>query len=197
MAKGSRYHVGLHKERQAVDTDYQADKAWLLNIQRKLYMWSRNHPDAAWRDMWNWVTDPRNLRLAWLRIASNRGARSAGVDRVTVRRQKGRGEADPDPREEREIRTIYGSIVNIDCQDVIAGLEERRIEGEVLLIHGLPIIGGGLVMPDIVRRGNSPQPPSNAIPGVGGWNTRLLAVEPWIPRTPFGSGHSCEDPQGC
>lgn len=35
--------------------------------------------------MWNWVTDPRNLRMAWRRIASNRGARSAGSDRVTVR----------------------------------------------------------------------------------------------------------------
>lgn len=68
-----------------MDSVYQADKAWLLDIQRKLYTWSRAEPDGAYRDLWNWVTDPRNLRLAWRRIASNRGARSAGPDKVTVR----------------------------------------------------------------------------------------------------------------
>lgn len=75
----------MQKEKQAVDTDYRADEAWLLNIQRKLYAWSRSHPGERWRDMWNWIIHPRNLRLAWRRVARNRGARSAGVDRVTVR----------------------------------------------------------------------------------------------------------------
>jgi len=69
-----------------VDTDHQADKAWLLDIQCRLYTWSRTNPDDAWRDMWSWVTHPQNLRLAWRRVASNRGARSSGVDRVTVHR---------------------------------------------------------------------------------------------------------------
>jgi hypothetical protein len=64
-----------------VDIVYQADKAWLLDIQRKLYTWSRSTPDDAWRDMWKWVTHPQNLRLAWRRVASNRGARSSGVDK--------------------------------------------------------------------------------------------------------------------
>lgn len=68
-----------------MDTVYQADKVWLLDIQRKLYTWSRSNPDDAWRDMWNWVTQPQNLRLAWRRVASNRGARSSGVDKVTVK----------------------------------------------------------------------------------------------------------------
>jgi len=68
-----------------VDTDDQAARAWLLDIQSKLYTWSRDHPGEAWRDMWSWVTHPRNLRLAWRRVARNRGARSAGVDRLTVR----------------------------------------------------------------------------------------------------------------
>jgi len=72
------------KEKRAVDTDHQVDKAWLLDIQHKLYTWSRVHADDAWRDMWSWVTDSRNLRLAWRRVASNRGARTAGVDGVTV-----------------------------------------------------------------------------------------------------------------
>jgi retron-type reverse transcriptase len=68
-----------------VDAVYQADRVWLLDIQRKLYGWSRAEPADAYRDMWNWVTDPRNLRLAWRRVASNRGARSAGSDKRTVR----------------------------------------------------------------------------------------------------------------
>lgn len=75
----------MRKEKSTVDTDEQVDSAWLLDIQRKLYAWSRTHPDDAWREMWNWLTDPRNLRLAWRRVASNRGARSAGVDKQTVR----------------------------------------------------------------------------------------------------------------
>lgn len=70
----------------SVDTDDQADEAWLLSIQRKLYQWSEANPDGCYRDLWNWVTDPRNLRCAWRQIASNRGARTAGVDGKTVAR---------------------------------------------------------------------------------------------------------------
>ncbi len=69
-----------------MDTDHQADEAWVLGIQRKLYQWSKANPDDGWRDLWNWVTDLRNLRHAWLRVASNKGKRSAGVDGMTVGR---------------------------------------------------------------------------------------------------------------
>jgi group II intron reverse transcriptase/maturase len=67
-----------------VDSDDQAGEAWLLGIQRKLYQWSRTNPDGCYRDLWNWVTDLRNLRCAWRRIASNKGSRTAGVDGRTV-----------------------------------------------------------------------------------------------------------------
>jgi len=67
-----------------VDSGDQADEAWLLGIQRKLYQWSRNNPDERYGDLWNWVTDPRNLRCAWRRIARNKGSRTAGVDGKTV-----------------------------------------------------------------------------------------------------------------
>lgn len=69
-----------------MDTDLQADAAWVLSVQRKLYQWSKANPDEAWRDLWNWVTDIRNLRQAWRRVASNRGKHAAGVDGVTVGR---------------------------------------------------------------------------------------------------------------
>jgi retron-type reverse transcriptase len=52
-----------------VDSDHQADKAWLLSVQRKLYQWSRQNPDESYRELWNWIIDPRNLRCAWARVA--------------------------------------------------------------------------------------------------------------------------------
>ena len=67
-----------------MDTDLWADEAWILGVQRKLYQWSQAHPNDVWRDLWGWLTDPRILRHAWRRVASNRGARSAGVDGVTA-----------------------------------------------------------------------------------------------------------------
>jgi len=67
-----------------VDTDAEADKAWLLGVQRKLYQWSRENPEGAYRELWGWVTDIRNLRCAWRTVASNKGKRTPGVDGVTV-----------------------------------------------------------------------------------------------------------------
>ena len=74
-----------------MDMDHQADEAWILGVQRKLYQWSKANPDDAWRDMWGWLTDARTLRCAWRRVASNRGGRSAGVDGVTVGRIRIKG----------------------------------------------------------------------------------------------------------
>ena len=67
-----------------MDSNDQTDEVWLLGIQRKLYQWSREHPQTSYNDLWNWVTDDRNLRCAWRRIAANKGRRTAGIDGVTV-----------------------------------------------------------------------------------------------------------------
>ena len=67
-----------------MDSDNQADKAWLLDVQRKLYRWSKETPEGAYGDVWNWVIDPRNLRCAWWTIARNKGRRTPGVDGLTV-----------------------------------------------------------------------------------------------------------------
>jgi retron-type reverse transcriptase len=67
-----------------MDLDDRADQAWLLSVQRKLYQWSRTYPDDSYRDLWNWITDIRNLRCAWWKIALNKGRRTAGVDGMTV-----------------------------------------------------------------------------------------------------------------
>ena len=67
-----------------MDSDHQADKAWLLSVQRKLYQWSRQNLDESYRELWNWIIDPRNLRCAWARVATNQGKRTAGIDGKTV-----------------------------------------------------------------------------------------------------------------
>ena len=67
-----------------MDLDDRADEAWLLSVQHKLYQWSRTYPEDSYRDLWNWITDIRNLRCAWRKIALNKGRRTAGVDGMTV-----------------------------------------------------------------------------------------------------------------
>ena len=67
-------------------TAHKADQAWLLGVQRKQYQWSWENPAEPYRDLWNWVIDPRNLRSAWRSIAGNKGRRTPGVDGETVER---------------------------------------------------------------------------------------------------------------
>ena len=52
------------KPGESVDTDAKTDKVWLLNMQRKLYQWSRENPEGQYRELWGWITDSRNLRCA-------------------------------------------------------------------------------------------------------------------------------------
>ena len=61
------------------------DRLWLLSAQRKLHAQSREHPSYVFEKLWGLVTDPRNLRIAFARVNRNRGRRTAGIDRVTVR----------------------------------------------------------------------------------------------------------------
>ena len=61
----------------------QAAKARVLDHQRKLHRWSRQGPQLRFRDLFNLVCDRATLLVAWERVASNRGARTAGVDAVT------------------------------------------------------------------------------------------------------------------
>ncbi len=75
-----------------VDSDHQADQAWVLGVQRKLYQWSRANPVEPYRELWNWITDIRSLRCAWRRVAQNKGKRTPGIDGKTVgkvRREQG------------------------------------------------------------------------------------------------------------
>lgn len=69
------------------------DWDWLRSVQGKLYTRSKGSVDYLFRKLWGLITDPRNLRMALARVASNRGRRTAGVDGVTVRKVTVQAEA--------------------------------------------------------------------------------------------------------
>jgi RNA-directed DNA polymerase len=77
--------------RKAMYVASELDKSWLQTEQRRLYERSRNNPDYVFRKLWGFITDPRNLRIAIARVAQNKGARTAGVDGLTVRQVLGVG----------------------------------------------------------------------------------------------------------
>jgi RNA-directed DNA polymerase len=58
----------------------------ILDMQRKLYGWSRNDPQKVHSDLFNLVCDERTLQLAWKQLSRNSGSRTPGIDGVT--RQK-------------------------------------------------------------------------------------------------------------
>jgi RNA-directed DNA polymerase len=51
-------------------------------MQAKLHQWATDSPDRRFGDLYNLVSDPAFLVVAWHRVRGNRGARSAGVDGV-------------------------------------------------------------------------------------------------------------------
>ena len=54
-------------------------------MQTKLHRWAVADPGRRFDDLYNLVCDPAFLLIAWERVAGNSGARTAGVDRYTVR----------------------------------------------------------------------------------------------------------------
>lgn len=63
------------------------DQAWLRvrRMQRKLHQWAIEDSDRRFDDVFNLVYDPSFLVVAWDRVRSNRGSRSAGIDGVAPR----------------------------------------------------------------------------------------------------------------
>jgi RNA-directed DNA polymerase len=66
--------------------------ARVLRMQTKLHQWAVADPGRRFDDLFNLVADPAFLLVAWRRVRGNRGARTAGVDGLTVRQiEAGRG----------------------------------------------------------------------------------------------------------
>lgn len=55
-------------------------------MQTKLHSWAATDAGRRFDDLWNLVCDPAFLTVAWERVAGNKGATTAGVDRVTMTR---------------------------------------------------------------------------------------------------------------
>ena len=53
-------------------------------IQAKLHRWASDDPHRRFDDLYNLVCDPAFVLVAWDRVRSNKGARSAGVDGRTA-----------------------------------------------------------------------------------------------------------------
>jgi RNA-directed DNA polymerase len=69
-----------------------SDKPWpsldearqrVLDIQRKLHRWTKDDGHQRYGDLYNLVYDQATLLLAWERVKSNRGSRTAGIDGAT------------------------------------------------------------------------------------------------------------------
>jgi RNA-directed DNA polymerase len=62
----------------------------VLAMQTKLHHWATSDPDRCFDDLYNLVYDPALLVVAWSRVRTNKGARSAGVDGIAPRSLDGR-----------------------------------------------------------------------------------------------------------
>ena len=59
-------------------------KGRVLGIQTKLHRWATADASRRFDDLFNLVTDPAFLLVAWDRVRTNRGARTAGADGATA-----------------------------------------------------------------------------------------------------------------
>lgn len=65
------------------ETYGQAERR-VLEIQAKLHRWASADGARRFDDLFNLVTDPAFLMVAWERVRTNKGARTAGVDGMTA-----------------------------------------------------------------------------------------------------------------
>jgi RNA-directed DNA polymerase len=89
-------------------------EARVLAMQIKLHRWAGEDEGRRFGDLFNLVCDPSFLLVAWRRVKGNRGARTAGVDGMTVRRiEQGQGVDDflAELRSELRARTYRPSRV--------------------------------------------------------------------------------------
>jgi RNA-directed DNA polymerase len=74
--------------------DQTAAWARVLAMQTKLHRWAAADPGRRFDDLHNLVYDPAFLVAAWSRVRGNKGARTAGVDRLAPREVIGAGVAE-------------------------------------------------------------------------------------------------------
>ena len=73
------------RQEAIVETKSLVNTGYVLDMQRKLYRWSRNNRQQTFDDLFNWVCDRRNLEDAWRKLAGNKGSKTPGIDGTTRR----------------------------------------------------------------------------------------------------------------
>ena len=81
MPKDAPVNAGAHADAEA---EMAAAVERVSGIQIKLHRWAVADAGRRFDDLFNLVCDPATLLVAWDRVASNRGARTAGSDGRTV-----------------------------------------------------------------------------------------------------------------
>jgi RNA-directed DNA polymerase len=118
----------------------------VLKIQTKLHQWARDDPHRRFCDLFNLVADPAFLLVAWDRVRSNKGARTAGVDgRTAISIQVGLGVEEflgrlrtvlkdrsfhPQPVRERMIPKAGGKLRRLG----IATITDRVVQASLKLV---------------------------------------------------------------
>jgi RNA-directed DNA polymerase len=82
-SSSSRTGEGSPLNRDAPSADLIEARAWVLHIQTKLHQWAKNDPNKRFDDLFNLVCNPATLAVAWDRVRSNKGSKTAGVDGMT------------------------------------------------------------------------------------------------------------------
>jgi RNA-directed DNA polymerase len=115
-------------------------------MQAKLHRWAGTDRGFRFDDLYNLVCDPATLAMAWDRVAGNKGARTAGVDRYTVgdiaervgvaaflaeiREQLRQGEFRPLPVRERMIPKYGGKVRRLG----IPAVADRVVQAALKLV---------------------------------------------------------------
>ena len=64
---------------------FAAEQA-VARMQTKLHLWAAGDAGRCFGDLFNLVHDPAFLRVAWERVATNKGANTPGIDAATAGR---------------------------------------------------------------------------------------------------------------
>ncbi|WP_455680140.1 reverse transcriptase domain-containing protein [Streptomyces prunicolor] len=71
-------------EDTSLNSEDPSSRARVLEMQTKLHHWATADPGRRFDDLFNLVHDPATLTMAFARVAGNQGARTPGVDGLTV-----------------------------------------------------------------------------------------------------------------
>ncbi|MES9512117.1 reverse transcriptase domain-containing protein [Streptomyces sp. NPDC000609] len=71
-------------EDTSLNSEDPSSQVRVLEMQTKLHHWATADPGRRFDDLFNLVHDPATLTMAFARVAGNQGARTPGVDGLTV-----------------------------------------------------------------------------------------------------------------